>query len=207
MPTLYYAPGACSIGIHIILEEIGKPYALATVNLREGGQFAPAYSSVNPKNKVPSLLRDDGSVLTEWPAIAWWLAATSPAAGLLPADPEGQARAIEAMDYVCATMHMQGFARYARPGNFTPDEAGQPAVQDRGKQIFARGFEVLEPMLAGRDWIAGRYSVADAALFFVEFWATKRLGFTLPPHIAAHFARMKARPAVQRTLEQEGLAA
>lgn len=207
MTTLHYAPGACSIGIHVILEEIGKPYELAIVNLREGGQFAPAYTSVNPKNKVPTLVRDDGSVLTEWPAIAWWLAATNPEAGLLPSDPEGQARAIEAMDYVCGTMHMQGFARYARSGNFTPNEADQPTVQDRGKQIFARGFEVLEPMLAGKDWIAGSYSIADSALFFVEFWATKRLGFTLPPNIAAHFARMQARPAVRRTLEQEGLAA
>jgi len=36
---LYYAPGVCSIGIHVLLEEIGKPYELEAVNLREGGQY------------------------------------------------------------------------------------------------------------------------------------------------------------------------
>ena len=73
---LYYMPGACSIGIHVLLEEIGKPYEAQLVNLREGGQFKPEFTAVNPKSKVPTLVRDDGSVLTEYPAIAWWLART-----------------------------------------------------------------------------------------------------------------------------------
>jgi len=67
---------------------------------------------------VPTLVRDDGSVLTEFPAIAYWLAVSNPQAQLLPADAEGQARALEAMDYVVATLHMQGFSRMFRPVNF-----------------------------------------------------------------------------------------
>src|SRR5260370_40807128 len=67
---LYYAPGVCSIGIHVLLEEIGKPYQLELVNLREGAQFKPPFTGVSPKGKVPALGRDDGSVLTEFPAIA-----------------------------------------------------------------------------------------------------------------------------------------
>ena len=59
---LYYAPGACSIGIHVLLEEIGKPYEAQLVNLREGGQFKPDFTSVNPKSKVPTLVRDDAAV-------------------------------------------------------------------------------------------------------------------------------------------------
>src|SRR6516162_5442978 len=70
---LYYSPGACSIGIHALLEEIGKPYQLEQVNLREGAQFKPPYTAVTPKAKVPALERDDGSVLTEFPVIARWL--------------------------------------------------------------------------------------------------------------------------------------
>ena len=61
---LYYAPGACSIGIHVLLEEIGKPYQLEPVNLREGAQFKPPFASVTPKAKVPALERDDGS--SDW---------------------------------------------------------------------------------------------------------------------------------------------
>src|SRR5271157_4501242 len=51
---LYYAPGACSIGIHVLLEEIGKPYQLEPVNLRDGAQFKPPFTAVSPKAKVPS---------------------------------------------------------------------------------------------------------------------------------------------------------
>src|SRR5271167_2901410 len=105
---LYYAPGACSLGIHVLLEEIGKPYDGVVVSLRQGEQFQPAFTAVNPKSKVPTLERDDGSVLTEFPAIAYWLARTNPGAHLLPEDVESQARALEALDYVVATVHMQG---------------------------------------------------------------------------------------------------
>ncbi len=44
---LYYAPGACSIGIHVLLEEIGKPYQTEQVNLRDGAQFKPPFTGVN----------------------------------------------------------------------------------------------------------------------------------------------------------------
>jgi len=45
---LFYAPGACSIGIHVMLEEIGAPYEAVAVNLREGAQFQPGFTAVNP---------------------------------------------------------------------------------------------------------------------------------------------------------------
>ena len=93
---LMYSPGACSVGIHVLLEEIGKPYDAQSVNLREGAQYKPDFTTVNPKSKVPTLVRDDGSVLTEFPAIAYWLARTNPAKKLLPDDADARARAITA---------------------------------------------------------------------------------------------------------------
>jgi glutathione S-transferase len=62
----------------------------------------------------------------------------------------------------------------------------------------------MDETLAGKEYLLGEFSIADAALFYVEFWAT-RVGLDLPGECAAHFARMKARPAVRRMLEQEGL--
>jgi glutathione S-transferase len=111
---LFYAPGACSIGIHVLMEEIGKPYDAEVVNLREGAQYKPDFVSVNPKSKVPALARDDGSILTEYPAIAYWLARSNPFANLLPDNIDLQARALELTDYAVATIHMQGFARQFR---------------------------------------------------------------------------------------------
>lgn len=203
---LYYSPGACSIGIHVLLEEIGKPYEAVLVNTREGAQFRPEYVAINPKSKVPTLVRDDGSVLTEYPAIAFWLARTNPEAKLLPDDPESQARALEAIDYCVATMHMQGFSRIFRPANFSANEADHPAVRARGEEIFSKGLALMDKALAGKEYLLGRFSIADTALFYCCFWWDARVKKELPPNVAAHYARMRARPAVQRTMQAEGLA-
>jgi glutathione S-transferase len=204
---LLYAPGACSLGIHVLLEEIGKPYESERVNLQGGAQYQTPFTSINPKSKVPTLLRDDGSVLTEFPAIAYWLARTNPQAKLLPDDPDAQARVLEAMDYVVATMHMQGFTRIFRPSNFSPNEADAEAVKARGKEIFEKGLGIMDKALAGKDYVVGPFSIADAALFYVEFWGAARLKIALPANCNAHYQRMLARPAVKRMMEQEGLAA
>ena len=204
---LYYAPGACSIGIHVLLEEIGKPYGAARVNFQEGQQYKPEFTSINPKSKVPTLQRDDGSVLTEYPAIALWLAASNPEAGLMPKGTDDLARAVEATDYCVATLHMQGFSRMFRPGNFSPDEADHDKVKARGEEIFSKGLDLLDKALAGKEYVTGSYSFADSAVFYVSFWWNGRLKKDLPGNVAAHYGRMKARPAVQRTFEQEGLAA
>jgi glutathione S-transferase len=202
---LYYAPGACSIGIHVLLEEIGKPYETERVNLQQGEQYQSAYIAVNPKSKVPTLVRDDGSVLTEYPAIAYWLARTNPFANLLPDDIDQQARVLELTDYAVATMHMQGFARMFRPSGFTPNAADEDAVKARGREIMERGFALIDKALTGKEYAVGPFSFADTAIFYVEFWST-RVGITLPSNCAAHLQRMLARPSVQRMLQQEGLA-
>jgi glutathione S-transferase len=203
---LMYSPGACSVGIHVLLEEIGKPYEAQLVNLREGAQFKADFTSVNPKSKVPTLVRDDGSVLTEYPAIAYWLARTNPDKKLLPEDVEAQTRAIEALDYCVSTLHMQGFSRLFRASNYTPNPADEDKVKERGKEMVEKGFAVMDKTLAGKDYLAGSFSIADSALFYTEFWGAKRMNMTLPPNCAKHLDRMMARPAVQRVVQQEGLA-
>ncbi len=203
---LFYAPGACSMGIHILLEEIGMPYELSKLDIRGGENLRPPFSELNPKGKVPTLQRDDGSIVTEFPVIAHYLAMTNPEAGLLPKSEEGTLRAAEAMDYCVATIHMQGFARMFRPSNYNPDAAGHDAVKAQGREMAEKGFAIMDKALAGKQWIGGEYSIADSALFYVAFWGGKRVGMTLPPNVAAHLDRMLARPAVQRMVEQEGIA-
>jgi glutathione S-transferase len=204
---LYYMPGACSIGIHVLLEEIGKPYDLQKIDGAKQEQYGPDFVKLNPKSKVPTLQKDDGSVLTEFPAIATWLARKNPEKGLLPSDPDAEARVLEALDYVVSTMHMQGFSRMFRPGNFTYTEADHDKVKARGKEIMEKGLALMDKALEGKDYVAGNaVSIADAALFYVVFWAAARMKMPLPKNVAAFYERMKARPAVKRPLEQEGLA-
>src|SRR5580704_9105585 len=83
---LYYSPGACSLSPHIVACEAGIPVELEKVDLAshktEKGQD---FMAINPKGYVPALGLDDGSVLTEGPAIVQYLADQKPASGLAPA--------------------------------------------------------------------------------------------------------------------------
>ncbi len=203
---LFYSPGACSLGIHVLLEEIGAPFEAVRVSVRDGQHKTPEYLAMNPKAKVPMIMRDTGRVLTELPAIAYYLNSMHPEAKLLPSDPEAAADVMEIVEYVVATVHMQGFTRWARPGNFVFDETDHPKVQARGLEIFSDGLAWLDARIAGHDFaVGGSFTVADAVLVFIEVWAG-RANVALPANLAAHFNRMKARPAVIRAFTAEGLA-
>lgn len=199
----YMTPGSCSTGIHILLEELDLPFEVYIVNLPRGDHTTPEYLAINPKASIPTLVRNDGSALTEFQAIAYWLARSHPKAKLLPGDADGEARVIEVMDYAVGTLHGQGYTRIFTTDHFTPNAADHEAVQARGREIVENGFAIMNDALAGRDYVAGDFSIADAALFYVEFWADK-LGIALPEHCHAHYQRMRARPAVQRVLREEG---
>src|SRR5580658_1922138 len=60
MLGLYYAPGACSMAAHIVLEESGEKYEPLRVDLAKGEQRAEAYLKLNPLGRVPVLRLDDG---------------------------------------------------------------------------------------------------------------------------------------------------
>ncbi len=203
---LLYSPNACSLAIHFLLQEIGKPFELEKVDFTQAAQYQTAFTAINPKSKVPVLVRDDGSVLTELPAIAYYLARVNPELGLLPAGIEGEVRALEVLDYLVATVHMRGYTRIFRPGVFSPNPAEEAAVQQAGRDIIAKGFAVLEPVLGARDYFFGAFSIVDAVLFFLEYWARFRAGIPMPANFEAHLDRLLARPAAQRTLAAEGLA-
>jgi glutathione S-transferase len=195
---LYYAPGTSAVGIRILLEEIGKPYEVVTLNLRTGEQYQPPFASINPKSKVPTLVRDDNSVLTEFGAIARWLARTNPEARLLPGDPERETRATELLDYVVGTVHMRGFSRMIVPMVFGP-EAQREDIVAAGRGLVARGFEIIDAGFSSKTYVADRYSYADPALFYVERWA-EQFSIPLPPNCKRHYEAMKKRPAVERVL-------
>ena len=199
----YMTPGSCSTGIHILLEELDLPFEAWIVNLPAGEHHKPGYHAINPKSTIPTLVRQDGTALTEFQAIAWWLARTHPKAKLLPEYPDGEARVLEVMDYAVGTLHGQGFARIFITDTFTPSAADHAAVQARGREIVNQGFAIMNDALAGLDYVTGGFSIADAALFYVEFWAD-RLGIPLPEHCDAHYQRLRTRPAVQRVLREEG---
>tara|TARA_R100000687_G_C6337432_1_gene112591 strand:+ start:203 stop:586 length:384 start_codon:yes stop_codon:yes gene_type:complete len=119
----YYSPGACSLGIHFLLEEIGVAYEGVPIHIKNGDQLKDANVAVNPKSKVPAVLRDDGSILTEFGVIAHWLTRTCANDRFAPESFEKELRIMETLDYIVATMHMQGFSRVLRPQKFVRSES------------------------------------------------------------------------------------
>jgi glutathione S-transferase len=204
---LYYAPGACSIGIHVLLEEIGKPYDAERLNLQEGQQYRPEFTGINPKSKVPTLQRDDGSVLTEYPAIALWLAASNPEAGLMPKGADDLARGwrpptTASQPCTCRAFRACSARPTSRPTRPTTTRSERAARRSspRASACWTRRSTARSGWRAPTPSPTARCSTCPSG-------GTGRLKKDLPPNVAAHYERMKARPAVQRTFEQEGLAA
>lgn len=208
MPNLklYMTPGSCSTGIHILLEELELIFEAHIVNLPAGDQYKPDYLAVNPKSTIPTLVKPDGSAITEFCAIAYWLARSHPKIKLMPGDIDGDTLVIETMNYIVSTIHMQGFTRIFTTDNYAFNEADAERVKAQGEAIVKKGYAIINRQLAGRIYIADEFSIADAALFYCEFWAA-RIGIDLPEHCQAHYQRMLQRPAVRQVMMEEGYAA
>ncbi len=199
----YMTPGSCSTGIHILLEELELVFEVYLVNLLAGDHLRPESLAVNPKATIPTLVRDDGSVITEFQAIAWWLARSHLKAKLLPEDIESEVRVIETLDYVVGTIHGQGYTRIFTTDNYSSNAAEHAAIQARGREIVSKGFAMINDVLADKEYVVGNFSIADAAVFYVEFWADK-IKLELPENCRSHYRRMLQRPAVRRVLTEEG---
>jgi glutathione S-transferase len=200
---LYLTPGSCSTGIHILLEELELVFEAHLVNLLAGTQNSPEYLAMNPKATIPTLVRNDGTALTEFQAIAYWLARSYPKAKLLPGDPDGDACVIELMDFVVGTLHGQGFTRIFTTDKFTSNEADFETVKAQGLDIVTRGFAIINDNLRAQGYVMGAFTIADAALFYVEFWADK-VGILLPENCLNHYRLMLTRPVVRQVLMEEG---
>lgn len=208
MLKLYYSPGACSLAPHIVLEELGAPYQLELVSIAEGKTRTPEYLAINPKGRVPVLVTDEAEVLTELPAICWYLAQQSRQPTLFPHDPLAAARLLEWCNWLSGTVHAMSFGQIWRPQRFVSDEKLYPPIQAKGRADVLDHFAMIEKRMRGRDWAAGHaYTYADAYLTVFFRWGN-RIGLDMRagyPAWSQHAERVAARPAVQRALQQEGI--
>ena len=207
MPTLYYSPGACSLGPHLALEEIGKPYEAVEVNVRRGDQLKPEYLAINPHARVPTL-KVGSFILTEGPAILAYLDRTHPDAALMPDDPAQEAKGLSLMSWLASTVHIS-FAQVFRPARYSDDEAQHAAISAKGKAKVQEHYDEIETLVGDSPWALGRrYSVVDPYLFVFHRWGY-RLGLDMArwPRYGAHAASVAARPATQRVMSAEGITA
>jgi glutathione S-transferase len=198
---LYYTPGACSMSPHIVAQELGIKLDLDKVDLQSKKTAAGGdYLAVNPKGYVPALALDDGTVLTEGPAIVQYLADQKPAAKLAPANGTIERyRLQEMLGYINSEIH-KSYSPLFNPA--TPAETRE----DRLAYLRKR-YAYLDKLLAGKSFLLGdQFTVADAYLFTVTNWARAvKLDLGEFANLTAYQQRIAARPAVQAVLVAEGL--
>jgi glutathione S-transferase len=200
----YMTPGSCSTGIHILLEELEQVFEAFLVNLLAGDNRRPEYLAMNPNGTIPTLVTPDGSPLTDWQSIAWWLGKRFGKGKFLPSNESDRELCQWVMDMAGKKIHGDGFTRIFVTESYTRDEGRKSMIHRQGEKIVLAGFEEVAPRLEGRKYVLGEQPcIADYALFYVEFWAD-RTGIALPKPLLAHYQRMLRRPAVRQVLSEEG---
>jgi glutathione S-transferase len=203
----YYSPGSCALAVHIALEEAGARYDAQRVQFDRQEQRSPEYLRINPLGRVPVLETPRG-VLTEVPAILGYVAAAYPEAALAPVDAFDLATMQSFNAFLSSSVHV-AYAHNSRPYRWSDDDACRASMATKAVATYAELFGMIEAHKLATPWAMGeQYTVADPYLFVMTRWLAKLEGdLRRFPEVAAHHARMNARPAVQRALQLHGLAA
>ncbi|HJQ84810.1 MAG TPA: glutathione S-transferase N-terminal domain-containing protein [Candidatus Binatia bacterium] len=189
--------------ISIMLEELGLPYRAMPVDLGKEEQFAPAFTAINPNQKIPAIVDHDvpGGPLAifESGAILFHLAEKT--GRLLPKEPRGRATTMQWLMYQMS--HVGPII--GQTGHFVnqaPEKIPYAIQRFVGESLRIVG--VLNTGLGGREYLAGDYSIADIATYPWVLATWEPFGKMMPEKIGEYgnvgrwLERVGARPAVQR---------
>lgn len=204
MVTLYYAPGACSLSVHIVLEWIGRPYEAKRVNPGD-----PDYLRVNPAAAVPALDIGTDAPLTQCAAILRYLARRHPEADLGDGSTiEREAELERWSSFLTGDLHPAFFPVFM-PGRYTvaTDDQALADVRAAGKALVEKKLAIIDRHLEGRaHFLGAKRTIVDAYSVPMIRWASSVLGgLERYPDIARHHAALLADSGVQRAMVDEGL--
>jgi len=207
---LHYFPSNASMAPHMLLEELGVPFALQLVDRTQGAHKSPAYLQLNPNGLIPVIV-DGDLVLYETAAICLHLVDTHPDAGLAPAigTPE-RAQFYKWLVWLTNTLQA-ALILYFYPERWadSPDAVAQVKAHAEAKVGGMLGQLDAELARHGNAWLLGeRFTALDPYALMLCRWTR---GFARParglPQLGPYLQRVLARPAVQRVFEKEGLVA
>ena len=205
MTTLFIFPGACSFAAHVVIHELQLPISVEPVTL--GDPNAP-YRQINPTGRVPALLLDDQTLLTENTAILPYLADLQPGTPLFaPAGSVERAQIQGWLGYVATEVHVGAFRPINRPERYSADESAFPGIRQRALEQLSNALKPIEARLAQTEYLVGdRFTVADAYLGVFLGWSARVGVLNDFPALQAALGRFRARESVVQTLAAEGLA-
>jgi glutathione S-transferase len=185
--------------------ELGLPVETISIDLLNGESKSPAFLAKNPNGKVP-VLEEDGFVLWESNAILSYLATRHPVPSLLPTKPRERAEVDRWLYWestqLTPAVWKVGFEKIIKP---VMKQAPDAALIAAGTTDFAAAARVLDDALAGKDYVAGKLSVADFALGPFINLAAGACELDIGPfrNLSAWRDRMNARESVRKTMVVE----
>lgn len=196
---LYYAPNACSLAPHIVLRELGLSFELIRVDNRTKRTADDrSFYDVTPKGYVAALLLDNGSVLTEGPAIIQYLADLKPEAGLAPINGTWErVRLQEWLNFISSEIHAGSAPLFSAD---IPD-----SIKALFRDKLCKRLDFIADALRERPFLLGEaFGVADAYLYTVLTWMS---GFSIDlcnwPSLSTFMERVGVRPSVAAALSAE----
>ena len=205
MTTLFIFPGACSFAAHVVIHELQLPISVEPVTF--GDPNSP-YLQINPTGRVPALLLDNQTLLTENTAILPYLADLKPGTELFaPAGSVERAQIQGWLGYVATEIHVGAFRPINRPERYSADESAFPGIRQRALEQLTNALKPIEARLAQTEYLVGdRFTVADAYLGVFLGWSARVGVLNDFPALQAALGRFRARESVVHTLSAEGLA-
>jgi glutathione S-transferase len=199
---LYYSKGACSLSPHIVACEAGLPIELVEVDLASKRTKAGEdFRLINPNGYVPVLMLDNGNKLTEGPAIVQYLADQAPDKDLVPSAGTFERYQLQQwLNFISTEIHKGGFGLLFNPA--APEAAKQMTIATLTSRL-----ETVAEHLSSRAFLLGNhFTVADAYLFVTLRWGPYvNVDISRWPALANYVAKISARPAVQKALQEEKL--
>ncbi|MET0428585.1 MAG: glutathione S-transferase N-terminal domain-containing protein [Microvirga sp.] len=196
---LFYWPTPNGWKISIMLEEVGLPYTVRSVNIGKGEQFTPDFLAISPNNKMPAIIDPDGPggepiSVFESGAILQYLGRKT--GQFYPSD---ERRRVEVDQWLFWQMGgfgpMLGQAHHFRI--YAPEKI--PYAVDRYTNETNRLYGVLDKRLADREYVAGDYSIADMSIVgWAKLWERQGQDIADFPNVKRWLDTVLARPAVRR---------
>jgi len=202
MYELYYAPGACSMAIHAIINEIGAPLKLHKIDIMAGEGQKPEFLKLNPRGQVPVLV-DEGQVIREGAAMAIYLI-DKHSSPLLPKSGKERAEALEWLMFANATLH-PAYARVFFLMKNSTDKAEMDKLFKVSLAMLNKLWAEVDAKLAQSPYIAGKdITAGDFLLTVIAGWGAY---FPAAPTIGSNVKRLlkevSSRPAFKKALEAE----
>jgi len=200
MIDLYYWTTPNGHKVTMFLEEAGLPYRIVPINIGKGEQFAPDFLRISPNNRMPAIVdhqpADGGAPLAVFESGAILLYLADKSGRFIAPDLRGRNETLQWLFW-----QMGGLGPMAGQNHHFTQYAPEkiPYAIERYVKETARLYAVLNKHLAGREFIAGGYSIADMACYP---WIVphEKQGQKLDdfPHLRRWFAAIRERPATQR---------